>query len=47
MNVDVFNWCSLIQLADLKISPYIQIHIKIEPWKFCILNRKNYQVIYL
>ena len=32
--------------ADLKISLYIQIHIKIIPWKFRILNRKNSRVIH-
>ena len=32
--------------ADLKISLYILNHIKMIPWKFCILNRKNSRVIY-
>ena len=33
-------------IADLKISPYIQIHIKVIPWKFRILNHKNSRVIH-
>ena len=32
--------------AELKISPYLQIHIKIIPWKFCILNQKNSRIIH-
>ena len=33
--------------ADLKISLYIQIYIKIIPRKFCIFNRTNSRVIHL
>ena len=32
--------------ADLKISPYIQIQMKILPWKLCIPNRKNSRPIH-
>ena len=32
--------------ADLKISLYVRVHIRIIPWKFCILNLKNCGVIY-
>ena len=31
--------------AGLKISVYVRIHIKTIPWKLCILNPKNSQVI--
>ena len=30
----------------LKISLYILIHLKIIPWKFRVLNRKNSRVIH-
>ena len=32
--------------ADLKISLYACVHVKIMPWKFRILNPKNSWVIY-
>ena len=31
--------------ADLKISIFVPIDVKIIPWKFCILNPKNFGVI--
>ena len=31
--------------ADLKISLFVLIHIKVIPWKFWILNPKNSRVI--
>ena len=33
--------------ADLKISQYVLIHIKIISWKCFNLNSKNYRVIHL
>ena len=33
--------------ADLKISFYVLIYIKIMPWKFCILYPRNWWVIHL
>ena len=30
----------------MKISIYVPVHIKILPWKFCILNPMNSRVIY-
>ena len=33
--------------TGLKIFPYIQIRLKIIPWKFSILNPKNSRVIHL
>ena len=33
--------------ADLKISPYVFVHIKAIPWKFCILNPNNSPVTWL
>ena len=33
-------------LMHLKISLYVRIHVKIVPWKFCILIPKNSRVLY-
>ena len=33
--------------ADLKISPYVCVHITTIPWKFCFLNPKNSPVFAL
>ena len=33
--------------ADLKISLYVRVHIKLIPWKFRLLNPENSEVIYL
>ena len=32
-------------LKELKISLYVCVNIKTIPWKFCILNTKNFRVI--
>ena len=46
-NVNTQVWLSQRYTnADLKISLYIQIHIKIIPRKFSILNRKNSRVFH-
>ena len=34
------------QYANLKISLYVRVHIKIIPRKFCILNPRNSRVTY-
>ena len=41
-------WCfQRYTNADLKLSSYVRVPMKIIPWKFRILNRKNSRVIYL
>ena len=39
----IFTW--RYTNADLKISLYVCVHIKTTPWKFCILNPKDYWAI--
>ena len=36
----------LMAYSMLKVSLYVCTHTKIIPWRFCILNPKNSQVIY-
>ena len=46
INTFKFHLFMLKVHADLKISLYVQIHLKIISWKFCILNSYKSQVIY-
>ena len=42
-----FGHLAFYTIADLKISLYVRVHIKILLWTFCIPNPKNSRVIYL
>ena len=47
-SIKIAIWNSpAITNADLKISVYVWVHIKIIPWKFCVLTPKIFPVIYL
>ena len=44
LRLDVHNFDTHSRL-NLKISPYVCVHIKIKLWKICILDPKNSRVI--